>query len=74
MLPGFKNTYESMSRTWKDNLFGATVRPVILVCGFITIIDVMRAMFRHRFSDLIPTGLLWLFVGPFLYLWWRRNK
>ena len=63
-----------MTRTWKDDLFGVTVRPVLLVGGFMTIIDAMRAIFRHRFSDLIPLGLLWLFIGPFLYLWWLRNK
>jgi len=74
MLQTLKNMNERMTRTWKDDLFSVTIRPVILVFGLGTTIDAMRAIFRHRFSDLVPLGLVWLFVGPFLYLWWHRNK
>ena len=74
MLKALRNTHESMKRTWKDEFFSVTIRPVIVVFGLMTIIDIMRAVFRRRFSDLVPLGLLWLFVGPFLYLWWHRNN
>ena len=74
MLQTLKNSYVSMTRTWKDDLFSVTVGPVILAFGAMTAIDATRAIIRHRFSDLVPLGLLWLFVGPFLYLWWHHKK
>jgi hypothetical protein len=74
MLQTLKNKYESMTRTWKDDVFRVTVRPLILVFGVMTTIDAIRAILRHSFSDLVPLGLLWFFVGPFVYLWWHRNK
>jgi hypothetical protein len=74
MLQTPKNTWEGMTRTWKDDVFSVTVHPVILIFGLGTIIDAIRAILRHKTADLVTLGLLWLFVGPFLYLWWHSNK
>ena len=69
-----RNTYRGSVATWKDDLFKVTVRPVILVGIFLTGIDAIRSVYHHDLSDIVVWGMLWVLLGPFLYIWWRRNK
>lgn len=69
-----KDAYRSSVATWKNDLFKVTVRPVILVGVFVTGIDAIRAAYHHDFSRVGGSALLWVFLGPFLYIWWQRNK
>ena len=74
MLSALKNAYARVNRTRKDDLFSVTVWPAILVLALITTVDAVRAILRHRLSDLFPVGLFCFLVVAFLYLWWHRNK
>jgi hypothetical protein len=70
----FRDAYRGMVATWKGDLFKVTVRPVILVGIFMTCIDAIRAIYHHDFSRVAGAAILWVFLGPFLYIWWLRNK
>jgi len=69
-----KDVYRDAVATWKNELFKVTVRTFILVGVFITGIDAIRATYQNDFSRVAGSAIVWIFLAPFLYIWWRRNK
>ena len=61
--------------TWNNDLFKATVRPFVLVGLFLMGVDAIRSMYHHHLAEVVVVwALVWVFLGPFLYIWWQRNK
>jgi hypothetical protein len=66
--------YRDAIATWNNDLFKVTVRPFVLVGLFLMVIDAIRSVYHRHLSEMVVWALLWVFLGPFLYIWWRRNK
>lgn len=73
-MPSLRDAYRGAVATWKNDLFKITVRPMVIAGLVITAIDAIRAVYNHDLSRLGPLAFVWLFLGPFLFIWWRRNK
>ena len=73
-MPWPRDAYRGAVATWKNDLFKVTVRPFVVAGLFVTGIDAIRAVSHHDFSRVAGDAIVWVFLGPFLYIWWHRNK
>jgi len=73
-MPWLRDAYRGAVGTWKNDLFRVTVRPFVAVGIFLTGIDAIRSVYHHDLSRIAIWAILWVFLGPFLYFWWQRNK
>jgi hypothetical protein len=73
-MPWLRDAYRGAVATWKNDLLKVTVRPFVVAGLFVTGIDAIRAVSHHDFSRVAGDAIVWVFLGPFLYIWWHRNK
>jgi len=73
-MPWIRDKYRDAIATWRNDLFRVTVRPLVIAGIFITMIDATRAVYNRSISYVAGSAIVWIFLAPFLYLWWRRNK
>jgi len=73
-MPWFRAKYRGTGATWRNDLFKVTLRPLIFAGIFITVIDAIRAVYHHSIFHIAGSAIVWVFLGPFLYIWWRRNE